>query len=82
MSLKELKNIGATLEVELNKIGIMTYEDLVEQGSVMTVLKLGVNRNACYNKLYALEGAIKGVRWHDLSKEERKLIKMAYDEVK
>lgn len=71
MGLSELANIGKTLEKELNGIGINTYEDLVAQGSVEIAVKLTNQGVACYNKLYALEGAIKGKRWHSIPRVEK-----------
>ncbi len=79
MSLSKLPNIGKQLEFDLNIIGIFTEEELTLAGSVVTTLRLGVEGNTCYNKLYALEGAIKGIRWHQLSREEKDNLKIAYD---
>jgi DNA transformation protein len=34
---------------------------------------------ACYNMLYAIEGAVRGVRWHYIPKEERDQLKREFD---
>lgn len=78
MTLSKLPNIGPTLETELNAIGVRTYDDLKSLGSVEAVLRLGVVGNACYNKLYALEGAILGIRWHDMPSDHKNQLKDAY----
>ncbi len=79
MSFKGVPNIGKTLEKELESIGIESVEDLKALGSVEATRRIGASGNACYNKLYALEGAIRGIRWHDIPKEERAVVKAKYD---
>lgn len=80
MRLTELPNIGKTLEKELNNIGIQSAEELREIGSIEAIVRLDRNGDACYNKLYALEGAIQNVRWHQLPKEYREQLKLRYNE--
>jgi DNA transformation protein len=81
--LTRLPNIGAVLAEKLNTVGIYTYEDLAELGSVETILKIREDDpGACYNMLYALEGAIQKVRWHALPKEERQMLKKELDHAK
>lgn len=82
MRLSELPNIGKILEKELNDIGIQTAEELKEIGSIDATIRLGIHGDTCYNKLYALEGAIKDVRWHQLPKEYRQELKCKYDNMK
>lgn len=79
MGLSELPNIGKTLEQSLNHIGIFTYETLKQLGSVEVTIRLNSDSQSCYNKLYAIEGAIRGIRWHQLTKAEKEHIKTAYD---
>lgn len=77
--LKELPNIGKNLEKELKKVGITSYKELAECGSVDALLRINEkSKRGCYNMLYALEGAIQGIRWHDLPKEEREILKKEY----
>ena len=78
----KLPNIGPSLAERLNEAGISSYDDLVSIGSIEAILKIreGVDPGACYNMLYALEGAIRGLRWHDIPKEERNKVKDAFDQ--
>jgi DNA transformation protein len=80
-TLADLPNIGEVLAEKLVVAGITCYDDLVSLGSVEITLKIrnGVDPGACYNMLYAIEGAICGVRWHTISKEERNQLKREFD---
>lgn len=79
MSLSDLKNIGEKLAKELESVGIENYDDLASIGSLEAFFKLvGKNGHSCYNKLYALEGAIQGIRWHNLSLEDKEQLKSEY----
>ncbi len=80
-TLTDLPNIGDTLADKLSVAGISSYDDLVSLGSVEVMLKIryGVDPGACYNMLYAIEGAIRGVRWHTIPKEERNQLKKEFD---
>jgi DNA transformation protein len=67
-----LPNIGKTLAEKLKIVGIETIKELVENGSENAFLKLStVDSGACLSMLCALEGAIQGIRWHDLSSERK-----------
>jgi DNA transformation protein len=78
--LSQLPNIGEVLAGKLRRAGVQTYEDLAAMGSIAAVLKIGeADTSACYNMLYALEGALRGVRWHALPKEERRKLKQDFD---
>jgi DNA transformation protein len=79
--LTALPNIGDALAEKLASAGITGYEDLVELGSVEVALKIGtgLDPGACYNMLYAIEGAIRGVRWHTIAKQERDKLKREFD---
>ncbi len=67
--LTDLENIGSTLAKKLNAIGVETELDLRLLGSEKAILKIAAieDSGACINMLYALEGAIQGIRWHNLS---------------
>jgi DNA transformation protein len=72
--LTDLPNIGTVLADTLRRVGIQTPADLKAAGSVEALLRIRrqiVDDKACANKLYALEGAIRGVRWHDIPQDER-----------
>lgn len=78
--LSKLPNIGPKIAEELVKAGINCPKDLCELGSVEALLKINGTQfdESCLNKLYALEGAIRGIRWHGLDLETKKTIKNAY----
>jgi DNA transformation protein len=65
--LSEMPNIGSVLEKCLIDVEIESPEKLKEIGSkeAFTRIKI-IDNTACLNKLYALEGAVQGVRWHNL----------------
>jgi len=79
-SLTELPNIGKTLAEKLNSIGVKNVQELKQLGSENTIIKIATieNSGACINMLYALEGAIQGIRWHGLEKERKQELKEFY----
>jgi DNA transformation protein len=81
--ISKLPNIGPVLAQKLAEIGITNHGDLAAVGSVEVVLRIGhTDPSACYNMLYAIEGAIRGVRWHAIPKEERAEVKDRFDEAR
>jgi DNA transformation protein len=78
--LSELPNIGKTLAEKLNAIGINNERELKEVGSKKAIVKIDTieNSGACINMLYALEGAIQGIRWHGLSEVRKEELKDFY----
>jgi len=78
--LTDLPNIGNKLADELKKVGINSPQQLKELGSVAAALRISSGKPLKgYNMLYALEGAIRGVRWHELQKEDLYKIRKEYD---
>ena len=78
--LSKLPNIGKVLEKQLNDVGIITVDDLINIGSIEAWLKIKeVDDSACLNRLMALEGAIQNIRWHDLSENDKKNLKDFYN---
>lgn len=73
MSFKSVPNIGKELEAKLISVGIANLEQLKQNGSKGAIILL-INKypDTCINVLYAMEGAIHGIRWHGLSIEKRK----------
>lgn len=68
----ELPNIGKVLAGKLNQVGIVSEQDLKNAGAENAFIKLAtIDETACINMLYALEGAIQGIRWHQLSKDRK-----------
>jgi len=79
--LTSLPNIGPTLAQKLNQIGVTSYDQLAELGSIEAVIRIGqTDPSACCNMLYALEGAILGVRWHLIPKDQRGTLKREFDQ--
>jgi len=73
---ESLPNIGPVLAGELKTLGIRTLQDLKDSGSVAALIRLESSAGRhCMNSLYALEGAIQGIRWHLLSREEREFLR-------
>ncbi|WP_042352842.1 TfoX/Sxy family protein [Bacillus massiliigorillae] len=67
-ALQELPNIGKVVASQLNEVGIHTSEELTEVGSKEAFTRIKkIDSSACINRLYGLEGAIQGIRWHNLS---------------
>lgn len=79
--LTHLPNIGNDLAEKLVSAGIANYEELVSLGSIKVALKIrdGLDPGACYNMLYSIEGAIRGVRWYTIPKHERDKLKREFD---
>ena len=81
--LSELVNIGEVLAERLEGIGIHSQEELAETGSVEAVLRIKEQDiHTCYSMLCAIEGAIRGVRWHGIPKAERDALKREFDEAR
>lgn len=77
--LSKLPNIGNVLEQQLNEVGIESFEQLKEIGSKQAWLKIKtIDSSACINRLYALEGAIQGIRYHYLPDEKKSELKEFY----
>ena len=75
-NLSDLPNIGKTLQEKLIKVGINNPEDLINTGSENALLQIrAIDESACFNMLCALEGAIRGIRWHELAKERKEELK-------
>ena len=81
--LTTLPNIAAKLEGQLSDVGIKTIEELKRAGSREAWLRiLARDPSACIMRLSALEGAIRGVRWHDLDAETKAALKSFYHQHK
>lgn len=77
--LSKLPNIGEFVEKQLNDVGINTYEQLKKSGSMGAWLKIkAVDPSACIHRLYALEGAIEGIKKSQLSSEIKEKLKEFY----
>ena len=83
-ALTKLPNIGKTLAAKLTLVGISNLDELKEVGSENALIKISTleKNEACINMLYALDGAIQGIRWHGLSKERKQELKEFYQLLK
>lgn len=81
--LSSLPNIGAKVEEQLNRVGILSYEDLSEIGAKKAWLEIQkIDETACINRLMALEGAVQGVKKNDLPPACKEDLKDFYREHK
>ena len=81
--LQSLPNIGAKLEKQLEDTGIATAQALRTAGSRQAWLGIqAIDPSACYMRLCALEGALRGTRWHDLPAEVKQELRAFYQEHK
>ena len=81
--LTEIPNIGPILESQLNQVGIETLVELKESGAENTWLKIqAIDASACIHRLYALEGAISGIRKNLLPDERKAELKAFYNKYK
>lgn len=81
--LLKLRNIGKEVERQLNEAGIFTYDELVDIGAKEAWLKIQqIDESACIHRLYALEGAIQGIKKTMLSQETKTNLKDFYNDHK
>lgn len=82
-SVRELPNIGKELGTRLENVGISTSEQLIECGSQNAIIKISTyyNGDVCIHMLLALEGAIRGIRWHGLDIETKNELRDFYKSV-
>ena len=71
-----LPNVGVRLEEQLNVAGIDTPDQLREVGSreIWLLLKR-MDPSVNLTRLYALEGAVRGVRWHNLDEDTKSALR-------
>ncbi|RPH34458.1 MAG: competence protein TfoX [Bacteroidales bacterium] len=70
--LSSLPNIGKNLVEKLIQVGIETPNQLKSIGSENAFARIKViDCGACINMLFALEGAIQGIRWHNLDSNRK-----------
>lgn len=78
--ISELPNIGKVMKKRLASVGIKDIETLMKAGSQEAFLKLYLHEgDTCLCSLYGLEGAIQGIRWHDLSEEKKEELKKFFN---
>ncbi len=78
-ALRDLPNIGQQLAVELVASDIASLDALKAMGSLQAAIGLRDHGfHVCANKLYALEGAIRGIRWHGIPPAQRSALWSAF----
>lgn len=81
--LSKLPNIGPAVEEQLIRAGIHSREELEACGSKDAWLRIqAFDSSACIHRLYALEGAVRGIKKAQLSEDVKKDLKAFYDEKK
>jgi DNA transformation protein len=81
--LTTLPNIGKVLADKLKVVGIDTAEKLRSIGSENAFIRLKtIDNEACINSLCALEGAIQGIRWHNLDKFKKDELRIFFEMTK
>ncbi|MGG6313785.1 TfoX/Sxy family protein [Paenibacillus macerans] len=82
-ALHDLPNIGTVVERKLRQAGVETPVQLAEMGSREAFARLKLlDPGACLHVLYALEGAIRGIRKNHLSDETKRELKDFFQSVK
>ena len=78
--LEELPNLGAVMAQKLKEAGIETPEQLRAMGArqAWRQIRALTDPGICLSALQALEGAVRGVRWHDLPPEVKQDLKVFY----
>lgn len=72
MKLNELPNIGSELAKRIESAGFETVESLKEAGSRQVFVALNeIDPSVCINTLYAVEGAVRNIRWHSLPPDDK-----------
>ena len=78
--LASMQNIGKEIEKKLKSVGINSAEELMLTGSKDAFARLkAIYPNVCLVYLYALQGAIDGIEYNQLSDEVKQDLKMYND---
>lgn len=79
----KLPNIGKVLAEKLEQAGVSCIEEFKLLGAENAFLRVRIiDTSACIDHLYALEGAIQGIRWHNLSPERKQELKEFFNKCK
>jgi DNA transformation protein len=74
--LTQMPNIGKVVADKLIQVGITTPDELCAIGSEQAFIRLQtIDETACFSMLQALEGAVQGIRWHNLPRERKEELK-------
>lgn len=79
IKLTDMPNIGKVVAEKLIEVGISTPEELREVGAEQAFIRLQtIDEGACLCMLQGLEGAVQGIRWHNLPKERKEELKQFF----
>ncbi len=77
--LTDLPNIGKVVAEKLKEVGISTPDELRTVGAEQAFIRLQtIDEGACLCMLQGLEGAVQGIRWHNLPKERKEELKQFF----
>lgn len=77
--LTDMPNIGKVVAEKLIEVGISTPEELRAVGAEQAFIRLQtIDEGACLCMLQGLEGAVQGIRWHNLPKERKEELKQFF----
>lgn len=77
--LTDLPNIGKVAAEKLKEVGITTPEELCTVGAEQAFIRLQtIDETVCLCMLQGLEGAIQGIRWHNLPKERKEELRQFF----
>ena len=81
--IEKLPNIGKVVAQQLSEVGIGTYAELKKVGAKEAWLRIQkIDKSACIHRLYAIEGAIEGIKKTQLAPEMKADLKTFYDQHK
>ena len=81
--LTSMMNIGKEMAKKLKTVGIDSSEMLIETGSKQAFFQLkNKYPQICLVHLYALEGAVQNIEFHNLSEDKKKELKEFSDFLK
>ena len=81
MRLSNLVNIGPRLEELLVSAGIEDAAALHELGAAKAAYKVHQTHPDTAIRLTALEGALRGTRWHNISADEKVQLETEFEEL-
>ncbi len=76
--LTDLPNIGKVAAKKLKEVGIETPEELRAVGAEQAFIRLQTIDETCLCMLQGLEGAVQGIRWHNLPKERKEELRQFF----
>lgn len=81
MRLSEISNLGKIISAKFEEVEILDIESLIEIGAEQAFIRIVTvdEECACPQMLYALEGAIQNIRWHNLDLKRKSELKDFYN---